>query len=359
MMTMIVKIETPGNRWFSLRMIVWMISFSVLRCHDGVDHFNDIIDHPLHHHDEKIDIISSVVLVESRRVDNHYKVNPLLYYDNVDDAANPRVDNVGRLKDESNRKTHTIMMTGDDRSLQVLPIKCVNDENGIRLAISNAPDFSSTSTKIDLCSSYIFIDASAPNLDGFQGILIKNKFLINHCIVSNVTHNCIIDAQRLSRSFDVTNSTLVFYDIDFRNGNANNDNLYSSGGAFYVDVSSIKMIDCSFFNNTANSGGSMMIFDSTVKIMASENRTIPLSVENNVSIFGGGFIYATNSILDIYNYNLVKNKAKSGGAISILNSILKLIGSDDSNLPSIIENNVANLTGGFLSAWNSNIEVHN
>jgi predicted outer membrane repeat protein len=255
-----------------------------------------------------------------------------------------------------------------NRSLiQSILIECVHNESEIRLAIDNALNF--VPTRITICSSPILLNASEPNAVGTQGIFIYNKNLEFHCHVTDqsstptkttTARNCILDGQSLSRIFFVFTSNLTFHGIDFINGNGNVDLSYSSGGAFYVDLgSNIKMMNCAFMNNTARSGGAMMVFDSMIGIIVHENQTIPSVVQNNIVNRSGGFIYAENSKIDMNNVNMKSNTATFGGAIVTYDSILKLIGSDNPKLPTIVQNNLANRGGGFIEATNSTIELYN
>lgn len=61
----------------------------------------------------------------------------------------------------------------------------------------------------------------------------------------------------------------------------------------------------------------------------------------------------------MYNYNFINNTAQLGGAIFIFDSALNLIGSDDSILPSVIQNNRVSNTGGFIFGSSSNININN
>lgn len=102
--------------------------------------------------------------------------------------------------------------------------------------------------------------------------------------------------------------------------------------------------------NTAIAGGSINVFNSSVKIISSNNLTTPLIAKNNAATEAGGFIQGSNSNLDIYNNNFINNTARFGGAISIQNSTLKLIGSIDITVPTIYESNVAGYSGGLIYA---------
>jgi hypothetical protein len=298
-------------------------------------------------------------MIMNNKNQNHiqYKEDPNLY------ARPNRLINAMEEDDDID-----IPLLNEDLNLSLvesLSMECVHNENEIRLAIENALNF--VPTRIHICSSPILLNASEPNANGNQGILIYQKSLEFHCHVTDpnsaettTTGNCILDAQSLSRMFMAFNSNLTFHGIDFINGNGNADSSYSSGGVFYVDLgSNIKLMDCGFMNNTAQFGGAMMVFNAIVVMTVHANQTMPKVAQYNVANRTGGFIYAEHATLEMYNINMKNNTATVGGAISTYNSALKLMGSDNPLLPNVVENNEANISGGFIYSQSATLEMYN
>jgi predicted outer membrane repeat protein len=83
-------------------------------------------------------------------------------------------------------------------------------------------------------------------------------------------------------------------------------------------------------------------------------------VENNIANYSGGFIDAYNSTITIEQHNFKQNMshiyqfknniATYGGAISISNTSLMLVGKDSSPVQLTFESNVANDQGGAIYA---------
>jgi hypothetical protein len=98
-----------------------------------------------------------------------------------------------------------------DRSLATTTyVGCVYNETELVQAIENTPAY--TPTRIDLCSSYIKINASQPKVLGIGGINVLNKILSIYCNVSTaIMHQCSLDAQKLSRHFAIQESTISFH----------------------------------------------------------------------------------------------------------------------------------------------------
>jgi hypothetical protein len=126
---------------------------------------------------------------------------------------------------------------------------CITNETGLRSAIDNAPNFSSTD--IEICTNYMKIDTSQPNvITGKRGINIVNKFLHIHCVLPNQAEKCTLDAQLKARHFVIDNSTISFDRMTFMNGKGTNDTYYN-GGALLIISSTIQMNDCHLFANEA------------------------------------------------------------------------------------------------------------
>jgi hypothetical protein len=354
----------------------------VIRCQQQEEEEEDFVvvfdHHPRdsRHHPSSIASISSFStdpsdgMMMRRRNDRNYHHEHYHRKDHTistDHWINPMEEaRVFQLDNDENDVDIPSLNPDLNRSLvQSISMECVHNENEIRVAIDNALNF--VTTRIPICSSLILLNASEPNAFNMQGIIIDQKSLEFHCqgndpnrTTTTTTRNCIWDAQSLSRMFLALNSNLTFHGIDFINGNANGDSRNSNGGAFYIDLgSNIKLMNCGFKNNTARSGGAMIVFNSIVVMMVHENQTIPSLVQYNVANRNGGFIAAQNSSLEMYSINMKHNAATFGGAIYTFDSALKLIGSGNPTLPTIVENNVANVSGGFIFARSSTLEMNN
>ena len=102
------------------------------------------------------------------------------------------------------------------------------------------------------------------------------------------------------RSFDISNSTVTFYDCLFE-GNKPNAN----GGAMYIhNTAEIKVFNCSFFNNIANDpgtnyNGGAVYFDITNNKAVFENCTF---YKNEADGYGGAIYIDTASSLNSFNF---------------------------------------------------------
>jgi hypothetical protein len=123
--------------------------------------------------------------------------------------------------------THRMMATAN----------CITNETGLRSAIDNAPNFSSTD--IDICRNYI----------GMRGINIVNKFLHIRCVLPNPTEKCTLDAQLKARHFLIDNATVSFDRMTFMSGISTRPDYH--GGALWISSSTIQMNNCHFFANEA------------------------------------------------------------------------------------------------------------
>jgi predicted outer membrane repeat protein len=199
------------------------------------------------------------------------------------------------------------------------------------------------------------MDARSPNSAG--GINVEDKLLYIHCNVAmTMTDRCILDAQHLSRHFYLNDATMSFYDIEFVNGNANQDVYYNSGGALYVELSDVEMVNCAFTNNAAKYGGGIAMFDASIAMKNPNHKDIP--IRNNTVPNNGGFLSAFGSNITIQEHRFIRNRADYGGVFAIYSSSnLTIEGRSDSVIPTTMENNMASISGGAIFSDNSAIEL--
>jgi predicted outer membrane repeat protein len=139
------------------------------------------------------------------------------------------------------------------------------------------------------------------------------------------------------------------------NGNGFDDIDYPHGGALYVVSSYIELVRCHFLNNVADTGGGMILIESTLDMWSNSTEkqyTQPILVQNNTATDDGGFIYANASILTIHQASFRNNSAYDGGVFYLEYSDLKLIGNNSNlnQLPLVSENNTVTGSGGVIYA---------
>jgi hypothetical protein len=257
-----------------------------------------------------------------------------------------------------------------------LSMGCIYNETDLNTAISSIPN--NVPTRIDVCTSYLTINTTKP-----FGFIVRNKVLTIHC--NNTTtaqHACTMDAQHISRIFDMVQSNVTFYDFIFMNGNGTSNPFYANGGAIYVESSSIECWNCHFQNHTATYGGAMILFNSVLRMYAdhpninsrssSQNGTTSATVkgliQGNIANRSGGFLYADRSSIYLEYYDVRNNSASTGGAMILYDSVLRM-NAKHTNINSSfslnetmtatgsIQNNVATMDGGFLNAVRSSIHL--
>lgn len=332
--------------------VLWMVSIiCIVQCHPEEHNDKTIVEDSFHiHHRPNYDAqpaaIPNIISQEQQMIHNMDRLErlernvhlPFTSWDKKSVGFPIDTDSMIAHNDTTTMQLNQ-SLAHHHRELQN-PL-CVFNESGLRLALSNP-----LRVEIQLCTPYISIDARANNIYDYQGILIEDRDIDFKCALSGV---CVLDARYLSRMFFVLRSSLYFEDIAFRNSNASKDNSYRSGGAFYIDDSSIRMVNCSFENNVANFGGGLSVFNSQLIITGSGNEI----AQNNMASNDGGFLQAENSTIQLKGLNFFGNTGASlGGAILIFKSNLELLGSDSTMLPRDIRNNQARY-GGFIYAENS------
>jgi predicted outer membrane repeat protein len=146
------------------------------------------------------------------------------------------------------------------------------------------------------------------------------------------------------------------------------------GGAFAVYDTVLEMVNCYFVNNIAESGGGMFLFRSNITLQNSGNSTSPILIRSNNAIEYGGFIAASYAIITMYHCSFANNSALYGGVVQISHSNLTLEGNNKVNGDTIhdsptwpnranqassgvVQDNIANITGGFIDAYNCTISI--
>jgi hypothetical protein len=171
------------------------------------------------------------------------------------------------------------------RSLQDF---CVNDETEVLTSIANAPNFSSSTTRIDICVPSINMNASIPFIF-YPGIGIQFKNLEIRC--NATTPSCVLNAQDWSRHFYVRDSYVIFRNIIFQSGNSLiKAGIFSQkGGALLLNNSTVLFDSCQFKNNIGSEGGAIRVESSDVTFLGG-TVTHPTLFENNLGTIGGGAI---------------------------------------------------------------------
>lgn len=131
--------------------------------------------------------------------------------------------------------------------------------------------------------------------------------------IDNLTidgNNKIIDANNLSRIFNVIGKEITLRNIIFRNGSLKNDfDEHTNGGGAIrvVKDSKLNLENCKFIDNTSDSDGGAILNSGILESVTSQ-------YENNESEYYGGVIYNRNSFTtknDVFN----SNSSYIGGAI--------------------------------------------
>jgi predicted outer membrane repeat protein len=116
------------------------------------------------------------------------------------------------------------------------------------------------------------------------------------------------------------------------------------------------MVNCNFVNNSARSGGGMVLFESNFNLRAwNDNQQLPLTIQGNRATEGGGFMEAYSSIIMIEQYHFHNNSAQNGGVLAIWDTDLTLVGTNDSTASIVFEDNIATIQGGVIEARDSSI----
>ena len=168
-----------------------------------------------------------------------------------------------------------------------------------------------------------------------------------------------IDAGGQTRIFNTSYaSNVILKNITFING-------YAPSAGAILGQGNISIIDCTFINNTAESGagGALLVSDNKLRVI--ENSTFK---DNNAAIYGGA-IYTGNNAT-ILNSTFENNSAYYAGVlyaehnITILNSVFDgntaedgfiYVGDDLNVSDSIFRNNTASIGGIFHARENANI----
>lgn len=155
----------------------------------------------------------------------------------------------------------------------------------------------------------------------------SNGIIINQSITVD-GNGYTLDAQGISRIFNVTADNVILKNINFINGNTT-----MKGGAVFFEKSGT-LSDCNFINNTATSDGGAVYFNSssTVENCNFVNNTATgyggavyrymsgnitnCNFTNNTATYSGGAIYSADQVT-ILNCNFNGNEANSGSALDL------------------------------------------
>ena len=185
-----------------------------------------------------------------------------------------------------------------------------------------------------------------------QIIVLDGRYYVNDVIINsylNITGqgNVIFDGRGLGRIFNITNGDVIIKNIIFTNGKS------TTGGAIY-NIANLTLINDTFIDNTANTGGaittsSITIINSTFKnnqatsgnggaINALYNSTRVVNItgsvfENNIASSNGGVYYeSTGNMINITDSVFRNNTGVSGGALYLsTNSTIKNTTFTDNN----------------------------
>lgn len=155
----------------------------------------------------------------------------------------------------------------------------------------------------------------------------SNGIIINQSITVD-GNGYTLDAQGISRIFNVTADNVILKNINFINGNTT-----MKGGAVFFEKSGT-LSDCNFINNTATSDGGAVYFNSssTVENCNFVNNTATgyggavycymsgnitnCNFTNNTATYSGGAIYSADQVT-ILNCNFNGTEANSGSALDL------------------------------------------
>jgi predicted outer membrane repeat protein len=106
-------------------------------------------------------------------------------------------------------------------------------------------------------------------IGGSHPINLSKKNIVFNCLQTS-SKRCMIDGQGLSRMFYGLNVNVTFYKIIFANG-------YSSVSGGVIDIrrgSTVNLFNCTFVNNSATTGGAIMIKDTSFYMSGTQSSFI-------------------------------------------------------------------------------------
>ncbi|WP_292884715.1 Ig-like domain-containing protein [Methanobrevibacter sp. UBA212] len=223
--------------------------------------------------------------------------------------------NIASVSAEDNN-TNIITETNNDYDDNL----SLNTENEI---LSDTGSFEDLNALVNSGSSTVELDRNYIYTSSFndgKGIVISQ----NNTIIDGKGHT--IDGNGQSRIFNVTGTAVTLRNIVFANGFA----IGSSGGAIYGYGDNLRVINCTFINNTASN-------------------------------WGGAVYSYPDSYTVFYNSSFINNKADNGGALATI------YGYRHDILNCIFDSNTANRYGGALiiygtlanenRPWNNHVNI--
>lgn len=205
---------------------------------------------------------------------------------------------------DSNSNIISVNDNDDDNVLDI------NDNNEI-LTNENDGSFADLNTTINGDSSTNIIldkDYTYSSSDSIKtGILISR----NNTVIDGQGHT--IDAKGQTRIFNVTATTVVLKNIKFINGNSSD----KSGGAIYGYGENLRVINCTFIDNTAGAwGGAIYSYPDSYAVFVNS------TFINNKASTGGAISTVYGIRHDVINCTFDSNYASTeGGALAIFGQL--------------------------------------
>lgn len=199
-----------------------------------------------------------------------------------------------------------------------LNYKLSDNDNGNFSSLSDEINSSSQTKSLKLTKDYAFNRESDEKY--IEGIVIE----IDNLIIDGAGHT--IDANKQARIFNIKSDNVVLKNIIITNGNSNSDggainwvgtngkiinstfknSQADTGGAIYFKKAA-NVTDCEFINNKAANFGGAIRFDS-------ESTVINCNFKNNFAKYLGGGIGSYQQT-NVFNSSFINNTASDGGGI--------------------------------------------
>ena len=247
-------------------------------------------------------------------------------------SASAAKDNTTTLSQDTTKNINQEKIGIDDSNLNKEILKKNNENITLKEPVSGGT-FNDIQTAINNAGKGETIELSGLYTgDG-------TRITINKTLTIIGTNDATLDAKGNSGIFFITKEKITLKNIKFINGNYNSDggaieyyqnfgssecsiinctfinNTAKSGGAIGKLAYMNKIKNCTFINNTANSGGAIY------SDASSKFEIIECTFTNNKANGEGGAIYAYGGLENnVTNCNFTNNKAKNGGAIRMKES---------------------------------------
>ena len=246
-------------------------------------------------------------------------------------SASAAKDNTTTLSQDTTKNINQEKIGIDDSNLNKEILKKNNENITLKEPVSGGT-FNDIQTAINNAGKGETIELSGLYTgDG-------TRITINKTLTIIGTNDATLDAKGNSGIFYITKEKITLKNIKFINGN------YNDGGAieYYQNFGSSEcsIINCTFINNTAKSGGAIgkLAYMNKIKNCTFINNTansggaiysdasskfeiIECTFTNNKANGEGGAIYAYGGLENnVTNCNFTNNKAKNGGAIRMKES---------------------------------------